>query len=93
MVYVLRDVIAPVVIVVVGTVQLDPEMVRETPGPETTQVVSTPEAETVSTEVLPACTRVGEALMLGAAVPQDTVETVTLLEQDAVAPLLDTDMA
>ncbi len=84
---------APVVIVVVGTAQLDPEIVRETPGPETTQVVSTPEAETVSVEVPPACTRVGEAVMVGVEAPQASAVTVTLLEQDAVAPLLDTDMA
>lgn len=84
---------APVVIVVVGTVQLDPEMVRETPGPVTVHVVSTPAAETVSTEVLPACTRVGEAVMVGVEAPQATADTVTELEQEAVAPAAATLMA
>tara|TARA_R110000824_G_scaffold401771_1_gene615300 strand:- start:3592 stop:3849 length:258 start_codon:yes stop_codon:yes gene_type:complete len=84
---------APVVMVVLGTTQLDPEMVRETPGPETTHVVSTPEAETVSVEVFPACTRVGEAVMVGVEAPQEGELTVTKLEQDAVAPPAETDIA
>ncbi len=94
MVYVLSEVMAPVGMVVLGTVQLVPEeIVCETPGPVIVQVPSTPEADTVSVDVPPVCTRVGEAEMLGTATPHACFPTVTELVQDAVAPPALTDIA
>lgn len=89
----LSEVIAPVVMVVLGTEQLEPEIVRDTPGPVMVQVPSTPEADTVSVDVPPVCTRVGDAEILGTATPHARFPTVTELEQDAVAPPALTDIA
>ncbi len=72
--------------VVEGTPQDEAVSVWFTPGPVTVQVPSTPEAETVSTEVPPVVTRSGTAVMVGVAVPHGTAPTVTVFEQATVDP-------